>query len=186
MSIEPPHLEIRRPWKPGQSLFLLGPGGVGKSTLGRSLAELLGWPLIDLDLVFCDEVGIIGLYIAAHGYDRYRAENLALAERVAARTAAPFIFVTSSGFLAAAPGTADHNSARQLIATEYSLTLLPSLNIEASTEIVVARQLTRGFGLQRQTEEQKFRQRFEIYKSEGDALLIGPADAKFVADCMLC
>ncbi|MBU1306769.1 MAG: AAA family ATPase, partial [Alphaproteobacteria bacterium] len=30
-------------------MFLLGPGGVGKSTLGRALAQLLGWPLIDLD-----------------------------------------------------------------------------------------------------------------------------------------
>lgn len=79
MDSEAIQIIIRRPPAPGRTLFLLGPGGVGKSTLGRELARRLAMPLIDLDLEFCERLQLIGPFIAAHGYERYRAANLALA-----------------------------------------------------------------------------------------------------------
>lgn len=167
------HIEVRRPWRAGESLFLLGPGGVGKSSLGRELSRQFGWPLIDLDLEFCARIGEIGGFISAHGYERYRAENLALAGNLVSQFERPSVLVTASGFLAAEPGTDDHNVSRQLVGTGYSVTLLPSLDIEAATAIVVERQLTRGFGLRRETEIPKFRKRFGIYRAEGDMLVVG-------------
>ena len=59
----PPQIDIRRPWRAGETIFLLGPGGVGKSTLGRVLAGRLNWPLIDLDLEFCERIAEIGRFI---------------------------------------------------------------------------------------------------------------------------
>lgn len=167
------HIEVRRPWRAGESLFLLGPGGVGKSSLGRELSRQSGWPLIDLDLEFCARIGEIGGFICAHGYERYRDENLALAGDLVSQFERPSVLVTASGFLAAEPGTVDHNVSRELVGTGYGVTLLPSLNIEVATEIVIERQLTRGFGLQRETEIPKFRKRFGIYRSEGDMLVVG-------------
>jgi shikimate kinase len=35
----------------GSNLYLVGFMGAGKTEVGRRLAELLGWPFIDLDLV---------------------------------------------------------------------------------------------------------------------------------------
>lgn len=175
------HIEMRRPWRQGGRLMLLGPGGVGKSTLGRALAETLGWSLIDLDLAFCERIAVIGPFIAAHGYERYRAENLALAERLLGETPPSTVFVTSSGFLVAATGTDDRRRAERLVTGGYGITLLPSLDIDTATSIVVERQLTRGFGFERQPEERKFRGRFAIYRETGDMLVASTAPPQQIA-----
>lgn len=179
------HTEIRRARRRDEPLVLLGPGGVGKSTLGRALASRLGWTLIDLDLVFCDELETIGTFIAVHGYDAYRAENLALAERLVARVPAASVFVTASGFLVAAPDTDDRRRADRVVATGYGITLLPSLDLELATPIVVERQLTRGFGLQREPETRKFRQRFAIYRDTGDLLVVSTAPPERIASAIV-
>ena len=171
----------RREWSDATVLFLLGPGGAGKSTLGKALSAHLDWPLIDLDLAFCEQIEIIGPFIARHGYDRYRKENLLLAERLVASAPRPVVFVTSSGFLAADKRSSDYRNAKALIATGYAVTVLPSLDEEQATATVVARQLTRGFGFTRATEEPKLRARFAIYRDEGDAQLIGVAPAPEMA-----
>lgn len=175
------HIEMRRPWRQGERLLLLGPGGVGKSTLGRALAETLGWSLIDLDLAFCERIAVIGPFIAAHDYERYRAENLALAERLLGEASSPTVFVTSSGFLVAARGTNDRRRADRLVADGYGVTLLPSLDVDTATSIVVERQLTRGFGFERQPEERKFRERFAIYQETGDMRVASLAPPQQVA-----
>jgi shikimate kinase len=175
------HTEIRRAWRRGAPLVLLGPGGVGKSTLGRALASILGWTLIDLDLAFCEQFEPIGAFIAAHGYDAYRAENLALAEQLIAAAPATSVFVTASGFLVASPGSADRRRADRVVAAGYAVTLLPSLDVDTATPIVVERQLKRGFGFQRETEERKFRERFAIYRSTGDMLVASLAPPEQIA-----
>lgn len=182
MDSEQIEITIRRAPRPEETIFLLGPGGVGKSTLGRELSRRLAVPLIDLDLEFCDRLQLVGPFIAAHGYARYRAENLALAGRLVASLTAPAVFVTSSGFLAAPSDSQDHASARGIVATGYGITLLPSLEVDTATGIVVARQLTRGFGLEPASEERKFRERFEIYRQLGDMLVVSSAPAAEIAN----
>ncbi|MET0438936.1 MAG: shikimate kinase [Devosia sp.] len=179
------HVEVRRPWRAGETLFLLGPGGVGKSTLGRELAKILNWPLIDLDLEFCNRLDVIGRFIDQHGYQRYRAENLDLAKNLLSESTDPRIFVTPSGFLAAPAGTPDNTEARRLISTGYGIVLLPSLDVEIATPLVVERQLQRGFGLERASEDQKFRDRFPILLNEGDALIISQDQPALIASTLV-
>lgn len=178
-------IEIRRPWKPQETLFLLGPGGVGKSTLGSELARILNWPLIDLDLEFCSRLDLIGRFISQHGYERYREENLALAKALLSESAGRQIFVTASGFFAAPAGTPDNIEARRLVSTGYGIVLLASLDIEIATPIVVQRQLQRGFGLEKTSEDQKFRHRFQILINEGDALVISQAQPAQIASALV-
>ena len=179
------HIECHRAIRPKEALVLLGPGGVGKSTLGRELAGQLRWPLIDLDLIFCAAIGTIGEVISNKGYDYYRAENLALAERCVADIAEPTIVVTSSGFLAAPSGSDDFSRAIRLVERGYGITLLPSLDIDRATEIVVARQLKRGFGLTAEPETHKFLHRFEIYGPLGDMLVVSVANPAIVARAVI-
>ena len=174
-------IEIRRPWRTCETVFLLGPGGVGKSSVGLELSKRLGWASIDLDLEFCASIAEIGWFIPTKGYELYRAENLSLAHRLASAADAPVFFITSSGFLAGQPGSSDYFSARRLIRTGYRVTLLPAMDVDTATSIVVERQLRRGFGFQRDAETQKFRQRFDIYKSEGDMLVVSASTPSQIA-----
>jgi shikimate kinase len=174
-------IDCHRPWQAAETIFLIGPGGVGKSTIGRELAQRLNWPAIDLDLEFCDTIAEIGWFIKTNSYERYRAENLSLAHRLVRAADRPVIFITSSGFLAGEPGSSDYRDARQLVQTGYGMTLLPSLDIDIATTIVVERQLTRGFGFQRETETEKFRKRFDIYRAEGDMRVISVAQPPQIA-----
>ena len=178
-------IDVRRPWRAGEKLFLLGPGGVGKSTLGRELARILNWPLIDLDLEFCNRIDLIGRFISQHGYERYREANLALAKTLLSENTGPQIFVTASGFLAAPTGAPDNTEARRLVSAGYGIVLLPSLDIEIATPIVVERQLQRGFGLEITSEDQKFRHRFQILINEGDALVISLAQPAQIATAVV-
>lgn len=177
----PPQINMHRPWRSGETIFLLGPGGVGKSTLGLVLAGRLNWPLIDLDLEFCKDIAEIGRFIRENSYEAYRAENLLLAQRLVARAEGPMVFVTASGFLAAELRSSDYAQARALMQTGYGITLLPSLDIEHATALVVERQLKRGFGLERESENSKFRARFGRYRGQGDMLVVSSAPAEDVA-----
>ncbi|VUS77315.1 Shikimate kinase 2 [Klebsiella pasteurii] len=66
------------------TLFLIGPGGVGKSTVGALLAQAMSYRLIDLDSEFCEQVLNIRQYIQRDGYERYVRENAALCSRLLA------------------------------------------------------------------------------------------------------
>ena len=149
------------------------------------MANQLGWPLVDLNMVFCDRIAMIGDYIAAQGYAAYRAANLAMAQALVAETTTPQVFVTPSGFLAAAPETTDHQQAQTLVASGYGIVLLPSLDIERACRIVVARQLTRGFGLEAKSEREKFLTRFPRYRAAGDALVVSTAQPDAVATAVI-
>ena len=178
-------IRVRRPWGRGQTIFLLGPGGVGKSSLGLALRDRLGWPLVDLDLEFCERCGLIGTFIADHGYERYRQENLDLAKRLVKAIEGETIFVTASGFLAAPVESDDYREARRTISGGYGITLLPTLDLEIAVSIVVGRQLNRGFGLERASEDRKFRERFLKYFGEGQALVVSMESPAQIADTIV-
>jgi shikimate kinase len=180
-----PSIETKRPRAAHENIFLLGPGGVGKATLGAELARQSGWPLIDLDLEFGNRIAVIGPFIASHGYEAYRLENLRLATRLVAALTQPTLFVTSSGFLAAPPSTDDHRGALALVRSGYGITVLPSLDLDEATEVVVTRQATRGFGFDRDEQAQKFRQRFDIYRDKGDMLVVSMTPASETAGAVI-
>ena len=59
-------------------LFLIGPGGAGKSTVGEKLAVRLGYAFVDLDAQFCERVANIREYLKSDGYEAYLEQNAAL------------------------------------------------------------------------------------------------------------
>ena len=183
--IPAPEITVKRLPKPGENIFVIGPGGVGKSTLGTNLARLGGYQLVDLDLEFCQRIAIIGPFIAEHGYEAYRAANLVLAKALVDAIRQPTIVVTSSGFLVAPAHSEDYVDALALVRTGYSIRILPSPDIAEATEVVVARQLARGFGLERDSEMAKFQKRFTIYRDLGDMRVTSAASPDEIAQTVI-
>lgn len=69
-------------------LILVGIPGAGKSTVGRALAQRLGWPFRDLDDEISDRVGLrISEIFARHGEPHFRSLEREATERLARSTA---------------------------------------------------------------------------------------------------
>jgi shikimate kinase len=147
---------------------LVGPGGAGKSTAGRALAEQLGVSFVDVDAEFVASNGDISTYLATHGYDGYAKQNVDLYLALVGEPGRPDIVVAlSSGFMTYSadihPG---YVHLRQRIASsESSFVLLPSLDFETCVAEIVRRQLRRPFARGANREEYVIRTRFSIYFS---------------------
>ena len=75
-------------------IVLIGPMGVGKSTVGKKLARALKVPFCDTDTLIVDEHGKISDYFAQHGEEAFREiEHLALARALKS----PGIVATGGG-----------------------------------------------------------------------------------------
>lgn len=178
MSVE---LFERRRWDGDRPISIVGPGGAGKTTLGRHLAPLLGRAFLDLDRLFDERIGPIGAYIRESGYAAYKRANSDLAGELIDTAERRVLFVTSSGFLAEDNPHEVLTQNRRLVARTYSVSLLPSGDIREAAEILVARQLKRGLGLNAAAEMRKAEARFPIYAAAGDLLVISRAPPEQIA-----
>lgn len=150
-------------------IFLIGPGGVGKSTCGVILADILSYDFIDLDTEFCNRIENINVYINSEGYKKYCFKNSELFYDLLEKSSENSVFALSSGFLV-------HENLDKLISKHkqtlkeqgISILLLPSDSLEESLKVVVERQLSRGFNLKEDKEKTKFTRRFPKYKKFGD------------------
>lgn len=69
-----------------RNVFLVGPRGSGKTTVGRLAAERLGLAFVDTDALIAERAGSsIAAYVAAKGWDAFRDLEHAVLEDVCAR-----------------------------------------------------------------------------------------------------
>jgi shikimate kinase len=67
------------------NLFLIGYRCTGKSTVGRALAERIGWPFVDTDQVIVEALGApIARIVAEKGWPCFRQQEHLSLKRVAA------------------------------------------------------------------------------------------------------
>jgi shikimate kinase len=56
-----------------QRIFLMGLSGSGKTTIGRRMADLLGWSFVDTDDMLAERVGMsVGQILIGYGEERFR------------------------------------------------------------------------------------------------------------------
>jgi shikimate kinase len=148
-------------------VYLIGPGGAGKTTVGSVLAHLLGCPFLDLDRQFSARHGDIGQFIAAHGYQAYAHANVETYCAIA--SAEPEgVLALSSGFMTYPPTIHERYAEvrRDIARSPTTFVLLPSLNIDTCVAETVCRQLMRPFGRRDAArEEAVIRDRFGTYVS---------------------
>ncbi len=157
-------------------IFIIGPGGVGKTTAGVELTRLLDCAFVDLDQQFVARVGHIDAVIRGQGYGRYVELNAELFATLAEELPETCVVPLSSGFLAreTPPDLLAANKAR-VKATGTSIRLLPCEDLGAASRIVVARQMDRGLGLDEGREAAKFPRRFADYLDQGDIRIFSAA-----------
>lgn len=81
--------------KPGQSIFLVGPMGVGKTTIGRQLAHMLGYDFLDSDRELEQRTGAsIPWIFDMEGEEGFRRREQAVIEELTAR---PSIVLATGG-----------------------------------------------------------------------------------------
>jgi shikimate kinase len=176
-------MDERRRWSGCGNLLLIGPGGAGKTTLGGTIAPLIGLPLIDLDQEFSRRNGDIDAFIRGKGYQQYKLTNSALAEEVVS-SASSVLLATSSGFLTPENPEAALAANRRVLAASYSISLLPSRSLDRAVAIIVTRQLQRPFSRDRAREEEVARARVPLYAEAGDLVVFSDAAPRDVAQAV--
>lgn len=69
------------------NIYLIGYRCSGKTTVGKSLADILGWFFIDLDIEFVRQIRMtIFEFVAQHGWDTFRKKEHDILKRVCAKT----------------------------------------------------------------------------------------------------
>lgn len=166
-------------------VFIIGPGGVGKTTCGRVFADKISYNYIDVDSEFMDRIGHIGSHIEEKGYLSYCRENSKLFYDLLKEQKTDTVFVLSSGFLVHGELDPDLEKHAETI-RDFGITilLLPSESLDETEEIVVARQLSRGLGCREDRERQKIRKRFYLYMEHGDIKVFSKDSPESIAETM--
>ncbi|NIF31998.1 shikimate kinase [Enterobacter sp. Cy-643] len=164
-------------------IFLIGPGGAGKSTVGARLALKLGYDARDLDDEFCLRHMNIRAFISSQGYESYLEENAKLLDTLLKEAHASTVFILSSGFLATdiRADIVEANKKR-VQQSGTSVLLMPSRDYQETLNTLVARQLKRGFDLKKAGETEKLSQRFAPYMSQGDIQIFSTAAPDVIAN----
>lgn len=166
-------------------VFLIGPGGVGKSTSGAILAAMLGFRFVDVDAAFCARIANIGQYIDSQGYVAYCHANSNLIQDLLMESIESTVFAMPSGCLVhdPCPEVAKRNEGF-IRDNGISILLLPSRFVDESVDLVVDRQLQRGFGLKEHREREKYRDRHPRYLSFGDIQIFSMQSPTVIAEQM--
>ena len=145
---------------------LVGPGGAGKTTVGRALAMRLGVAFADLDERFRQTRGDISAFLDAEGYMAYCAQNVQAYVEVVRDAPRDGVLALSSGFLTYASGAHPEYQAvsQAIISSPLTVVLLPSFDRETCVAETVRRQLTRPFARSAEREDEVIRSRFELYR----------------------
>lgn len=148
---------------------LIGPGGAGKSTAARLIAERLGCPFHDLDRQFESVHGDIDRFLDRRGYEAYASANIDV--YITLDLNSPGVLAMSSGFMTypdrchpALPALK-----RAIESSPAAVVLLPSVDLEVCVTETVRRQRERGLpGRRSDTREAEvIRERFPVYRALG-------------------
>jgi shikimate kinase len=84
--------------QPLQRIFLTGLSGVGKTTIGRRTASMLGWSFIDTDDVLAQRMGMpVGQVLLEYGEKRFRQLESEILHEMAKETRA--VIATGGGIV---------------------------------------------------------------------------------------
>ncbi|MEW1808755.1 shikimate kinase [Pseudarthrobacter sp. NPDC080039] len=82
---------------PAKPVVLIGHTGTGKSSVGRELARLLGWPFWDSDELISDHHGDIPSLFREHGEEAFRNYETDVIASIMQLTPSPYVLAVGGG-----------------------------------------------------------------------------------------
>lgn len=149
-------------------IYLIGPGGAGKTTLAKQFSKDFGAIYYDLDEHFMLNLGNISQFINTYGYKEYAIQNIELYQNLVKNIDHNLIniVVCSSGFMTYPNElTTNYHQIKTHIEDHYlTFLVLPSFELEICVKEIVNRQLQRKYlNGSATSEEHKIRNRFPLY-----------------------
>jgi len=168
----------------GMEIFILGPGGIGKMSTGRSIARALNQRFVNLNAEFSDRFGDINPYTETHGKEAYYHKNSQMFERLLKEGHSPRVWGLSYGFLIheERPDIAARNC--DFMRTGKSFFVLPYEDLEKSYEYVNAKRSTSLLS-KLEEERDQFINRAERYMDRVDAVIYSDGDPQKAAEAIL-
>ena len=167
-----------------KNIFFIGPASVGKTTVGKLLAQKIGYDFIDIDKVFCERVALIPDYIKVKGYAGYCETNSSLTDSLIEEHPTGTVFATPSGFLAHEDSPHLIKKHLNVISCGISVLLLPSPDPLNGVDAVVQRQSQRWKDVTPEIERERFLARFGKYKDHGDIKVFSLESPDLIADAI--
>jgi shikimate kinase len=168
------------------AIFLIGPGGAGKTTVGAALARRLERQFVDLDQRFAEHHGDISQFVDQYGYGVYARANV---EHYTSLSREGFgepltVVALSSGFMTYDETVhPDYLRVRaEIERAANTFILLPSLDEETCVTETVRRQLARPFARSAAREEAVIRVRFASYMALPQHKIATMRPAEIVAE----
>ena len=82
-----------------EPIYLIGYPGAGKSTVGRLLADLIGWHFVDLDDAFAEINGMtVGEFITRYGIEAFRRREKDCVEQLSELPIQNVVYATGGGY----------------------------------------------------------------------------------------
>lgn len=167
-------------------IYLIGPGGAGKTTTARLLKKEFDFQYYDIDEIFMIQEGDISKFINTYGYHKYAIRNLKIYTQLLGSLSQKHIniVVCSSGFMCYLNDISKDylRIKKQIEKHDFTFLLLPSMDLETCVNEIVDRQMMRSYlSLSKEKEERKIRQRFPIYNDLKCKIILTNQDKNKVA-----
>lgn len=150
-------------------IHLIGPGGAGKTTTGRALAQALDVPFLDLDEEYLKRQSIDD-DIATKGYDYYARVNVTRYVELTTHIK-DAVVALSSGFMLYSTDVHPQIAMihRALLSSPTTVLLLPSFDLDTCVQETTRRQMAKPHVMStEEAQRQKIRRRFHEYFPMGN------------------
>jgi shikimate kinase len=171
--------------KKEQCYLLVGPGGVGKSTIARLVADMVGGVFVDADTEFRKRFGEVGEYTAHYGRDAYYARQAEVVFELLSEWR-----VRRELWLCALPASNLAHSGhaeitkrnRARIVGKYPIVcVLASEDPELGAEICIQRQQNREYAVDESRVRRLYLFQEKIYRSIADLVVVNDRDVQLAA-----
>lgn len=169
------------------NVYIIGPGGAGKTTSGSILSEKIKFKCIDVDHEFMLRIGNIDTFIENNGYEKYCQSNVSLFKELHEMTIEKAVMILSSGFMVYQEWVDPDYSElkKQINQTPYSILLMPSDNFELCSREIIKRQINRRLHCSYGRELEKITNRFQLYLSCGSIKVFSSGTPFEIVDLMM-